>query len=232
MDGGLTKIRACIVLTAVLFAALLIVVFIGRQVPDENHTLAVLPNDMLPMDSIPRNTATINPSQHSKALSNEWRTAYPAPSYESRPKGFDQPQKKPLMVELNSADSLDLVQLYNIGPTFARRILKYRSRLGGFVDKRQLWEVWGMDSARYNDIAPHISVDTALVAKLDINSASIDQLKRHPYLDYYQAKAIVQYRETLGTYRSISDLKMVSLIDKSTYSKIASYLICSSQPSK
>ena len=137
-----------------------------------------------------------------------------------------------VMVELNSADSMDLVQLYNIGPAFAKRILKYRARLGGFVEKTQLWEVYGMDSVRYNDIAPYVSVNSDGIELIDINSASVDQLKRHPYLDYYQAKAIVRMREQAGLYSDICDLKKVAIIDNETYNKILPYLTCNSLQNK
>lgn len=136
------------------------------------------------------------------------------------------------MVELNSADSLDLVQLYGIGPSYAKRILKYRDLLGGFVSKSQLWEVYGMDSVRYNLIAPHITVDAQNIRRMDINSAALDQLKRHPYIDYYQAKAIVQTRERAGLFAHIDDLKQVGLIDNESFNKIYPYLICNSQLNK
>lgn len=152
-----------------------------------------------------------------------------------------QPQSRPadrqykpkyLQIELNSADSTDLVQLYNVGPTFARRILRYRNLLGGYTDKDQLWEIYGMDSVRFNDIAPHVTVNADKVAKLDINTATLDQLKRHPYLDFHQARAIVQLRETAGPYHSIQDLAQVPMVDPNTISKLTPYITCNSQPSK
>lgn len=135
-------------------------------------------------------------------------------------------------VSLNGADTLDWQQLYNIGPTFARRIVKYRTLLGGFTHKEQLLEVYGMDSARYCSIAPYIDIDSMGVEQIDINSATIDQLKHHPYLDYYQAKAIVRLREKEGSYHSVSDLRKVPVIDQETYNKILPYITCNSQPSR
>lgn len=135
-------------------------------------------------------------------------------------------------VSLNSADTLDWQQLYNVGPAFARRIVKYRNLLGGFVHKEQLLEVYGMDSARYACIAPYIDIDSAGVEQMDINSATIDQLKHHPYLDYYQAKAIVGLREKEGAYHSVSDLRKVPVIDQETYNKILPYITCNSQPNR
>lgn len=144
------------------------------------------------------------------------------------------PQKKhkPLVVELNSADSLDLVQLYNVGPVIAQRILRYRERLGGYVNIQQLREVHGIDSTRYADMQPHLTVDTAVVRRMDLNTADINQLKKHPYLDYYQAKAIVRQREQRGPYHSVADLQDIPLIDPTTYTLIQHYLTCSLQPNR
>jgi DNA uptake protein ComE-like DNA-binding protein len=104
--------------------------------------------------------------------------------------------------------------------------------LGGFVSTEQLWEIYGMDSVRYNDIAPHVTVNPEGVTLMDINSVTIDQLKRHPYLDYYQAKAIVRMREQTGLYKDIEDLLKVPIIDNETYTKLKPYLTCNSQQNK
>ena len=89
-----------------------------------------------------------------------------------------------------------------------------------------------MDSARYNDIAPHLYTDPADITQIDLNSVTLDQLKRHPYLDYYQAKAIVQLRDATGLYHNIEDILKIPIIDNETYTHIAPYLTCNSQPNK
>jgi DNA uptake protein ComE-like DNA-binding protein len=127
---------------------------------------------------------------------------------------------------------MDLVQLYNIGPTMARRILRYRSLLGGYCRLEQLKEVYGMDSARYADITPHLTVNPARVVQMDINTASVDELKHHPYLDYYQAKAIVRQRDEAGHYTQVADLLNIPIIDIETYKLIEPYLKCNSQPNR
>ena len=89
-----------------------------------------------------------------------------------------------------------------------------------------------MDSVRYNDIAPHLYTDPADIQKIDLNSATLDELKRHPYLDYYQARAIVQLRDAAGPFRTISDILKIPIIDNETYSHLSPYLTCNSQPKK
>lgn len=183
--------------------------------------LAVQPNGTDPnLPPLPDDTLLSPPSETisaSPASSSFYQTQYP---------------KKSLSFELNTADSLDLVQLYNIGPVIARRILKYRSLLGGYVRKEQLREVYGIDSARYNDIAPHLTVDPSRITPIDINTADIDRLKRHPYLDYYQAKAIIRLREEKGAYAGVRDILNIPIIDSETFTRIEPYLICNSQPNK
>lgn len=155
----------------------------------------------------------------------------PAPSgWTSKP--YSNNQRKQLIFELNEADSLDLVQLYNIGPTIARRILRYRSLLGGYVRVGQLREVYGIDSTRFADIAPHLTVNPELISRLDINSATVDELKRHPYLDYYVAKAVVRRREVRGPYEQVEDLLDITIMDTQIFKRIEPYLTCNLQPKK
>ncbi|MBQ7061813.1 MAG: helix-hairpin-helix domain-containing protein [Bacteroidales bacterium] len=137
---------------------------------------------------------------------------------------YEWKKRQRTIVELNSADTLDLQQLYGIGPSYARRIVKYRQRLGGFVSTAQLLEVYGMDEERYNGFVDQLTLDTTLVTKIDINSATLDDLKRHPYIDYYQAKAIVQFRDQHGPYRSPEELLLVGLVDDSLVTKMAGYV--------
>lgn len=129
-----------------------------------------------------------------------------------------------LVVDINTADTSTLQLLRGIGPVFASRIVKYRSLLGGFVSTDQLLEVYGMTEECFASIAQHLSLSTSNVKLLPINSASLDELRRHPYLDYYQARAIVDYRNSVGIIRNYNDLLKINLIDESTARKIADYI--------
>ena len=208
MEGGMTRKRGYLWLTILLTGITMTCLAVQPNGTDPN--LPPLPDDTLL--SPPSETISASP-----ASSSFYQTQYP---------------KKSLSFELNTADSLDLVQLYNIGPVVARRILKYRSLLGGYVRKEQLREVYGIDSARYNDIAPHLTVDPSRITPIDINTADIDRLKRHPYLDYYQAKAIIRLREERGAYAGVRDILNIPIIDSETFTRIEPYLICNSQPNK
>ena len=134
------------------------------------------------------------------------------------------PTKEILEIELNTADTSALQQLYGIGPVFSKRIVKYRNLLGGYCSKEQLMEVYGLSQELYDNVKQHIVVDTTRVHKLNINTADVDELKRHPYLDYYQAKAVVEHRQKIGAFKTINDLRHIVLIDNNTFEKIKPYL--------
>lgn len=113
-------------------------------------------------------------------------------------------------IDLNTADTALLQQLYGIGPSFAGRIVEYRDKLGGFVTKEQLFEVYGMDSARYYGFMNRITVDSSYSPKLlRINYDSFKALFRHPYLNYEEVKKIVNYREHKGLITSWRQLSKV-----------------------
>ncbi|MEI6696245.1 MAG: helix-hairpin-helix domain-containing protein [Bacteroidota bacterium] len=132
---------------------------------------------------------------------------------------------KPLfIVEINAADTNDLQEVKGIGPSFARRIANYRERLGGFVKKEQLLEVFGMDSVRYEQIKASFTINTDHILKININKASIQDLKKHPYFDYYLAKSIVMYRSKNGDYQSVIDIKKANLIYDDFYNRVSPYL--------
>ena len=128
-------------------------------------------------------------------------------------------------IELNTADTTDLKELRGIGSGYAKRIVKYRERLGGFCKPEQLLEVYGFTPELYEKVAPNITIDGDEVRKINLNTATIDQLKRHPYLDYYQAKAIVNYREKYGKFSTVNDLLKANLIYPETFEKIKPYLV-------
>lgn len=101
-------------------------------------------------------------------------------------------------IDLNSADSVSLIQIPNIGPWFAHRIIKYRKILGGYTNASQLLEVHGMDSIRYSQIAPFLLIDSSPIEKIKINHLEFKELLRHPYLDFEQVKAIMNHRNRRG----------------------------------
>lgn len=135
------------------------------------------------------------------------------------------PKMEPeFQVDINTADTAIFKVLYGIGPSFAERIVKYRSLLGGYVHTSQILEVYGMDSARFLKIAPYLNLDTIPLRKIKINQASIRSLKGHPYLNFYQAKRIYEYRRDGNWIDNWGELLEIENLDTANLSKIRPYL--------
>lgn len=130
----------------------------------------------------------------------------------------------PIIVDLNTADSVQLMQLKGVRNFLARSILRFRKASGGYVSKEQLLEVYGMNEQLYASISPFCTVDPAAITKLKVNSASVDKLRAHPYLDFYQAKAVYEYRRKKGKLQSMRDLYHIEELDSATLKKISLYL--------
>lgn len=126
------------------------------------------------------------------------------PAYEEKTKT----EKKVIpIVDLNRVDSTTLVELPQIGPYTASRIVEFREKLGGFVDKEQLRDVKGMDEARFAAIQPYINLGAVEVRKVDVNRADFKTLVHHPYLSYEQVKRIFNQREKRGMIKNWEQLE-------------------------
>lgn len=111
------------------------------------------------------------------------------------------------VVDLNSVDSAALVELPQIGPYSAMQIIRYRDRLGGYVDLEQLREVKWMDSTRFAAALPYITLDTLAPRQIDVNRDDFRTLLRHPYLSYEQVKRIFNQREKRGMIKNWKQLE-------------------------
>lgn len=114
------------------------------------------------------------------------------------------------IVDLNTSDTTILKQLPGIGSTFAKWIVEYRTKLGGYCESEQLLEVYKMDTARYEGIKDFVKTDSTFVPnKLRINSDAFKILLKHPYLEYDDVKKIVNHREQKGLITSWEQLKNI-----------------------
>lgn len=129
-----------------------------------------------------------------------------------------------IRLEINAADSIELKKLPGIGKVLAARIIKFRDLLGGFYSTEQLSEVYGISDSLENLCVKYISIDSVAIRKIDINTATFEELRRHPYLTSYQAKAILSYRRLIGSFTEYKQLIDNYLINKETYNKLGPYL--------
>jgi len=150
--------------------------------------------------------------------------------YQSTPR----PIKKDTILELNHADTTELKLIRGIGSNMARRIVRYRNQLGGFVSVKQL-----QDDGLYQDQYGHsirskyylqdsvlsaFIVDSDSIHKIPVNHASVERLQGHPYISYSLAKEIYTLRRKQVTIKSIDELKALPLVSDSVLQLLTPYL--------
>ena len=133
------------------------------------------------------------------------------------------PEKKNFNVDVNNADTMALIALPGIGSKLALRIINFRNKLGGFYSVDQIKETYGLADSTFQKIKIYLIVD-GQVEKINLNTVTKDELKTHPYIKWNLANAIIEYRTQHGDYKSIEDLKNISMLDENTFIKIAHYL--------
>lgn len=129
-----------------------------------------------------------------------------------------------IIVELNSADTTLLMQIKGIGRGYAKGIVRFRQQSGGFVSVDQLSEIYGMRPENLERIRPFCKVNPDLIKKINVNMATAERLNAHPYINFYQAKAIYELRRKKGKLSSISDLKYLTEFKSEQLDKIKPYL--------
>lgn len=124
-------------------------------------------------------------------------------------------------VVLNMADTATLMTVPGIGPYYARQIIRYGERLGGYVSVDQLDEIedFPLESKKY------FVITEANPRKLNINQLSLNELKRHPYINFYRAKAITDYRRLHGPIQSLQDLRLQKDFPQEVIARLEPYVI-------
>ncbi len=127
-------------------------------------------------------------------------------------------------LELNSADSADLIALPGIGPWFAGRIIRYRELLGGFVNPVQLLEVYGMDTTRYNGIISFVTADSTRIQRIDLNNSTFQEVISHPYISREETYAIFRYRDFADSILVPENILRDQIIDRDRFKRMVPYL--------
>ena len=137
---------------------------------------------------------------------------------------FKKQVKHIVQVNLNTADTTEFMKIYGIGAFYAKQIIRYREKLGGYFTKEQLLEVWKMTPEAYDKIKDHVFISEKDVKRININSVTIEELKVHPYLKWNQANSIIKMRIQRNGFKNIEEIKESVLIDSETYEKLFPYL--------
>lgn len=143
----------------------------------------------------------------------------------SRPFSEKRYVRKPAApVDINLADTTAFIALPGIGSKLAERIVKFREKLGGFYSIDQIGEVYGLADSVFQKIRPLFLMTPFQIKKININTASLDELKAHPYIRFNIARSIISYREQHGVFAGIEDLKKIVLMTEDIYTKVYPYL--------
>ena len=123
-------------------------------------------------------------------------------------------------IDLSLADTSMLKRVPGIGSYYARAIMRYGERLGGYVDMNQLKEIEGLP----DDVVKYFEVSRPHLRKLNLNTLTLGQLKSHPYLNFYQARAIIDYRRLKGVLKGVEDLRLMKEFSASDIDRLLPYI--------
>lgn len=128
------------------------------------------------------------------------------------------------VVDINAADTTALIALPGIGSKLAARIINFREKLGGFYSVAQVGETFGLPDSTFQKIKQYLKLENTSVRKININKATIDELKAHPYIRYSLANPIISFRNEHGPFAKVEDIKKIMAVTDDIYNKIEPYL--------
>lgn len=148
--------------------------------------------------------------------------------FEVPPGRFPRKPTRLAAFDLNTADTTQLMQIRGIGRGYARRIVEFRQRLGGFLRKEQVAEIYVLHDAPdlVDSLRKYTFVGAGFTpAQVDINNASFEVLQAHPYVGKRLARVLVAFRQQHGPFRQPTDLRQIRVLDEATFEKLQPYLV-------
>ncbi len=127
-------------------------------------------------------------------------------------------------IDINIADTSQFISLPGIGSKLSKRIISFREKLGGFYSVEQIAETYLLPDSTFQKIKPYLILNNNAIKKININAASVDEMKSHPYIKYQMANAIFQYRQQHGNFNSVEEIKKIMTVTDEFYNKVESYL--------
>ncbi len=219
--------KVILTLLAVIVVALGVIFLTGEE---ENQTNALVPADTLKKASrydtarhFRERTKTVYVRTKVIYRDTAYRRAAPrrnATVSDSASSVFQMKIKKGEYVVLNTADTTILKSVPGIGPYYARKIVQYGQRLGGYVSVDQLDEIEDFPL----DAKDYLVIRDAAPVKLNVNQLSLYELRRHPYINFYQAKAITDYRRLHGPIKSLNDLSLSKVFPPEDIARLLPYV--------
>jgi len=127
-------------------------------------------------------------------------------------------------IPFSEADSVTLQIVPGIGQSTASRIVKFRESIGGLHSKNQLTEVYGLKPETIDAIWEYFDFSPVIFKKVKINQIEADELAKHPYVSYAEAKVLIAYRKQHGSFQSSDDFLKIRIFKQEWIDKIAPYL--------
>ena len=124
------------------------------------------------------------------------------------------------LVDVNLADTTELKKIPGIGSGIAKAIVSYRNRLGGFYSLEQLSEIEYITPT----LTEWFKLEDPKVRPLKINDANLEALRAHPYLNFYQARTIVDHRRKKGKIKSLSQLSLYEEFTEKDLERLSAYM--------
>ncbi|MEZ4958197.1 MAG: helix-hairpin-helix domain-containing protein [Saprospiraceae bacterium] len=156
-------------------------------------------------------TVASNPMEHKNGTEHE--------RYSHVPK-----EAPPAFIDINSATPAEWQQLRGIGPAFSKRIVNFREKLGGFATVEQVGETYGFPDSTFQKILPFLQ-PSPVFRKINLNTATLDELKNHPYISPLQATILFNYRQQHGAFQSLDAVKKAGVgFKESDWKRLEPYL--------
>lgn len=127
-------------------------------------------------------------------------------------------------IDINTATAADFQELSGIGEKLSVRIVNFRDKLGGFTSVDQLGTTYGLPQETFTSIKPKLKLANTQIKKININTATVDDLKAHPYIKWKEANLIIEYRNQHGDYKSINEIMEIKAFEQSFFDKVSPYL--------
>ena len=128
------------------------------------------------------------------------------------------------VIDINLADTSAWIALPGIGSKLAARIVSFREKLGGFYAISQVAETFGLADSTFQKIRSWLKLDPPVLRKININTATLEELKAHPYIRFSLARPIIAYRNEHGTFKSPEDLRKIAAVTDDVFQKLLPYL--------
>lgn len=142
----------------------------------------------------------------------------------SKPQGKS-PLYEIVKIDLNSCDTDDLATVPQFGSKRAAKLVEYREKLGGFHCLSQLQEVYVMQSIDTVRLKDYLYINRQIIKKLNINTATYQELVSHPYIDSYLTKLIIHHRERNGPIHNLDELQRITHAYPELMEKLKPYLV-------